>query len=93
MSMRGHASRAIATLALFSTTSGGHMTAECHAQLAEQISIAAGMGLRDGGEADQGPATRTDTFGQQLASAADERISCGTPMKKDAKPHRKRGSL
>ena len=69
------------------------MTAECHVHLAEEISIAAGMGRRDEGERDQVLPCVQTAHGQERARAADERISCDAPMKNDVKPHRKCASL
>ena len=59
--MRRACFHAIATLAFVTAISGGHMSAEGRAQLAEEVSIAARMGLRGEGELQQGPAMHADS--------------------------------
>ena len=88
-----HAHRTRGALSLLATTSGGRMAADGRALLEELVSVAAGIMLGAQGQGEHGPARAQTAHAQRAQAGTNARAWSGAPVKKEAKPHRRRASL
>ena len=79
--------------ALLTAATGGHTPAGRIVEPEPEMSLAAGSMAIATGQRDHGPAHAQAAHAQHAQTGTNARAWSGAPVKKEAKPHRRRASL